>query len=150
MEVGQWLVDNWYVALQSTGIVGGLLFTAFSLRSETKTRRIANLLVITQNHREIWKEVFERPALKRVMDPAANLTTEPVDHEEELFVHFLVLHLNSVFHAMKDDVFVKPDGLRQDIRRFFSLPIPFTVWERIKVLQDDEFVRFVEKCRSSS
>ena len=148
MEGGHWLADNWYVLLESTGIIGGLLFTAFSLRSETKTRRIANLLVITQNHREIWTELFGRPALARVMNPVADIRRKPVTREEELFINFLVLHLSSAYHAMKDDVFVKPDGLRRDIHRFFSLPIPSAVWDKIKSMQDDEFVGYVEECRN--
>lgn len=146
MEIGRWIADNWFELLNSVGIVGGLLFTAFSLRSETKTRRIANLLVITQNHREIWKELLRNPRLARVMNPLADAVREPVTVEEELFVNFLVQHLNSAYHAMRDDVFVKPDGLRRDVYRFFSLPIPHAVWEKVKVLQDSTFDAFVESC----
>ena len=39
-----WLAQNWFTLLNAIGVVGGLLFTGHSLRSETKTRRIANLL----------------------------------------------------------------------------------------------------------
>ena len=52
--------------------LGGLWFTAFSLRSETKTRRVANLLTITANHREIWKVFLNDKALARVRDASAD------------------------------------------------------------------------------
>lgn len=148
MEIGRWFAENWYPVIESVGIIGGLLFTSFSLRSETRTRRIANLLIITQNHREIWTELYRRPGLSRVLNPVVDVHRQPVTTEEELFINFLVLHLSSTYHAMKDDVFVKPEGLRRDINRFFSLPIPAAVWEKIKSMQDDEFVSYVEACRN--
>jgi hypothetical protein len=145
--MGYWLLQNWFTLLNAVGIVGSLVFTAFSLRSETKTRRIANLLVITQNHREIWSELYKRPELARVLNAGVDLKVEPVRLEEELFVNFLLLHLSAAYRAMKDDVFVKQEGLREDIRRFFSLPIPAAIWEKLKPLQDDDFAAYLESAR---
>jgi hypothetical protein len=53
MGVGEWLSHNWFDLFSSAGIIGGLWFTAVSLRSETKTRRIANLLTVTANSRRM-------------------------------------------------------------------------------------------------
>ena len=144
-----WLVENWFSLLSAVGIVASLAFTAVSLRSETKTRRIANLLIITQNHREIWSELFKRPELARVLNPKVDLEVAPIRIEEELFVNFLLQHLNSSYRAMKDDVFVKQEGLREDIYRFFSLPIPAAVWDKLRPLQDDDFAGFLESARNS-
>jgi hypothetical protein len=72
--MGQWLAKNWFDLFSSLGIISGLWFTAVSLRSETKTRRIANLLTITANYREVWKEFYNSPELARVIDPTANVT----------------------------------------------------------------------------
>jgi len=69
-----------------------------------------------------------------------------VTAQEEVFVIFIILHLSSTFYAMRSGFFQKPHGLRKDIVRFFSLPIPRTVWEKVKALQDAPFVKFVEKC----
>ena len=55
-DMAQWFTENWFNLFSSLGIIGGLWFTAISLHSETKTRRIANLLTITANHREVWKD----------------------------------------------------------------------------------------------
>ena len=144
----RWLTDNWFTLLNAVGIIGGLLFTGHSLHSETKTRRIANLLSLTQGHREIWKEVLDHPQLSRVLDPAADISSRPVSDEEEIFVNLVIQHLSVVFHAMRDELTIKPEGLRRDVWWFFSLPIPRTVWEEYKVLQNDKFAAYVEACRN--
>jgi hypothetical protein len=148
MGISGWLANNPFNLLSAAGVIGSLLFTAISLRSETKTRRIANLLTITANHREIWKEFLNNPKLARVRDAGADTIKQPVTDAERVFVTFVILHMSSVFHAMSDQLVVKVEGLRRDIAQFLSLPIPSDVWEKIKVLQNDEFVAFVESCRN--
>lgn len=148
MEIGEWLSQNWFNLFSAAGIIGSLWFTAVSLRSETKTRRVANLLTITANHREIWTAFLENEKLARVRDAGADTTKQPVTDAEKIFVTFVILHMSSVFHAMSDQLVVKVEGLRRDIAQFFSLPIPREVWEKIKVLQNDDFVAFVESCRN--
>ena len=147
MGIGEWLRQNWFDFSSVIGIIASLCFTAFSLRSETKTRRIANLLSITANHREIWKEFLNNPKLARVRDAAADTAKQPVTDAERVFVTSVILHTNSVYYAISDKLVIKYERLRQDIAQFFSLPIPREVWEKIRVLQNDDFVAFVESCR---
>jgi hypothetical protein len=144
MGIGEWISQNWFNLLSSAGIIGGLWFTAISLHSETKTRRIANLLTITANHREIWKEFLNNPKLSRIRDAAADTTKHPVTDAERVFVTMVILHTNSVFYTMSDSLVVKYEGLRRDIAQFFSLPIPKWVWEKTKQFQNDNFVGFIE------
>ena len=59
----------------------------------------------------------------------------------------LVQHVNSVYQAMNDQLVVKMEGFRRDIAEFFSLPIPREIWEKLKPMQNDDFVAFVESCR---
>lgn len=139
-----WTGENWFNLIQTAAIVAGLVFTALSLRLDVKTRRISNLLEITKGHREIWTVLYERPELSRLLDPAADVTRTPVNPEEEVFVTFLILHLNSAYHAMKAGVFTTPDGLRRDIKEFFSLPAIKSIWRKMRFFQDAEFIRFVE------
>ena len=146
MVFWNWLVREWFTLLQSAGIVGGLLFTAFSMREENKTRRIGNVLAVTHNHREIWTEIFHRPELRRVLHSDVDLEKFPISEEEQIFVNFVILHLNSVFDAMKEKLVLRPEGLRKDVGRFFALPIPRAVWNQMKPLHEEEFVRFVESC----
>ena len=142
------LAENWFNLLNAVGIVGGLFFTGYSLHSETKTRRIANLLSLTQAHRDIWKQLLAYPRLGRILDPNADTSGKTVTQEEEIFVNLVILHLSVVFHAMRDELTIKPEGLRRDVWWFFSLPIPLAVWEKMKVLQNDRFIAFVESCRN--
>ena len=148
MEILHWLAENWFMALNAIGVVGGLLFTSYSLHSETKTRRIANLLALTEGHRDIWKELLRTPGVQRVLDPAANLAKQPVTLEEEVFANLVIQHLSVVYHAMRNELTVKPEGLRRDVWWFFSMPIPAEVWDKLKVLHNDRFVAFVEACRN--
>src|SRR4051812_13568852 len=102
MDFPLWLTANAFDLLNALGIVGSLLFTAHSLRSETKTRRIANLLSITEAHRNIWKEHFKNPHLARVLSPQADLSKEPVTPDEEIFVNLVIQHLGVVFQSTAD------------------------------------------------
>jgi hypothetical protein len=141
-----WLSENWFNLLSAIGIIGGLLFTAFSLRSETKTRRIENLLILTQSHREIWAELFRDPDLARVLNPIPELSKKPLSRDESIFVNMVIQHLSSTFEALKTGLTIKSEGLKKDVGDFFSLPIPRTIWEKLKPLQNDDFVKFVDGC----
>lgn len=144
MEVLASLRENWFVLLQSVGIIGSLLFTAASFRTDAKARRISNLLTLTHHHREIWTQLYKRPDLLRVVKRAVDLMRQPVTEAEELFVDLLILHLSSSYHAIRDGLLAEPEGLRKDIRWFFSLPIPRAVWRKSRILQDEDFVRFID------
>ena len=139
----RWLADNWFTFLQSAGIIGGLLFTGFSFRADMRTRRATNLIAITQHHREIWTQLYSKPELSRVLSADVDLHKKPVTLEEELFVSLLILHLNSAFYAARSGMFVNPERLEEDIREFFSLPIPGSVWKRVSTVQNAEFVQFI-------
>lgn len=142
----EWILENWFALLSAVGIVGGLIFTAISFRSETKTRRIANLLTITANHREVWREYANNPQMKRVLEASVNLTKQPITPDEEVFVNLMLLHISSVYYAMKDELVIQLEGLRRDVSQFLSLPIPRAIWEKSKLVQNDDFITFVESC----
>jgi hypothetical protein len=148
MDFLQPVITNWFTILSALGIAGGLFFNGYALRSDTKTRRVANLLILAEGHRDIWKEQLKYPELARVLDPRTNLTSQPVTMAEEVFVNLVIQHLNVVFHTMRNELTIKPEGLRRDVSGFFSLPIPAAIWSKLKVLQNDQFVKFVEDCRN--
>ena len=144
MEIGGWAYQNWFDLLSAVGIVASLWFTAISLRSETKTRQIANLLTITANHREIWKEFSHNPELKRVLDASADLEKQPVTDSEEMFVLMVIHHVNSVYYAVSGQLVIQYEELHRDVAEFISLPIPKAVWRKAKPLQNRDFVAFIE------
>lgn len=148
MQGLRWLTENWFTYLNAIGVVGGLCFTGYSIHSDAKTRRVANLLTLTQSHRDVWKELFHNPRLKRILDSKVDINKQPLTQEEEVFVTLVIQHVSIVYHAMRDELTIPPEGLRRDVWSFFSLPIPSAVWNKIKVLQNDAFVDYVEACRN--
>ena len=144
MGIEEWISQNFFNLFSVAGIIGGLWFTAISLRSETKTRRVANLLTITANHREVWKEFFGKPELARVIEPSANVENQPVTPAEEFFVNMVISHTSSVYEALKDDLVIKQENLRRDVKSFFSLPVPNAVWTKTKLLQNQDFAAFID------
>jgi hypothetical protein len=132
-------------AIVQVAATGGLLLVAMGLILEARARRVANLIQLTQQHRDLWERMYTKPALARILNAQIDLSQAKVTSEEEMFVVFIILHLSSFYYAMRAGFFQKPHGLRKDIERFFSLPIPRHVWLKVRDLQDRPFVRFVEK-----
>ena len=148
MGIGGWILQNWFDLFSTVGILGSFWVAIKTLRDESKTRRTANLLTITANHREIWKEYLGNSKLARVRDADADIAKRPITEAEEVFVTFVILQVSNTYYAMKDELVIKLDGLRRDVAQFLSLPIPNAVWNKIKVIQNDDFVSFVESCRN--
>lgn len=144
MSLLGWAGEHWFDLIQSVGIAVGLVYTGRALRADIKARRVTNHFSLTRQHREIWSLLFWRPELARILEPNVDLQKAPVTPQEELFVHFLIFHLNDSHRAKSDDFFVFPENLAADIRQFFSLPIPQAVWKKARAVQDRNFVAFVE------
>jgi hypothetical protein len=146
--MSSWFSQPWVELFQTVGIVGSLLFAAYTTRKDEQARRIGNSIAISEQYRQIWKEVYQYPELSRVLIKEIDFEKEPISGREELFVTMLILHLSTVYRAMKNGEFVKLEGLQRDVKEFFSLPIPKEVWGKMKVTQNDDFVAFVESCRN--
>jgi len=142
--MGAWSAKNWLDLFQTAGIVGSLLLAAYAIRKEEWARRIGNSIAITEQNRQIWRELYEYPKLGRVLDKEADLENEPISNQEELFVTMLILHLSTVHRAMRHGEFVELEGLQRDVKEFFSLPIPKAVWIKTKLLQNQDFAAFIE------
>src|ERR1039457_2944601 len=145
MGFNEWIGHNWLALIQTCALAGGLLFTSIAVLLDARARRVGNLIQLPQQHRDLWERLYIQPDLARILDPAADPVRSPVTAEEEMFVIFLILHLSNTYYAMRAGFFQKLHGLRKDIERVFSLPIPRAVWEKVKDLQDESFVRFVER-----
>ncbi|HEU6448917.1 MAG TPA: hypothetical protein VFV23_10820 [Verrucomicrobiae bacterium] len=143
MGIGEWLSQNWFNLFGSAG-VAGLWFGVHSLREETKGRRVANRIALTTNHRELWSECFRHPQLLRILNPSVDISKEPVTLEEEIFIGAVIQQLSTTYEAMKNGLTINPEGVRQDIKSFFPLPIPRAVWAEVKKLQNNDFAEFVD------
>jgi hypothetical protein len=145
-----WISENWFNLISAVGIIASLLFTAISLRSGTKTRRIGSLLALTESHRELWAKIFDHPELARVFDVTADLSKQPITLAESIYVGLAIHHLGSAYQAMKGGIVIQQDGLCEDIRAFFARPIPKEVWEKSKLLQNKDFVGYIQSCLNST
>src|SRR5882762_3069522 len=102
MEILSWVAHNWF-ELTSFLLGGGVIFAGLSSRAETKSRRVTNQLLITQNHRELWSLYLRTPEVARVLNPSADVSHEPVTQQEEVFVVMLIQHMNSSYQAVQTD-----------------------------------------------
>lgn len=146
MELIEWLhyIEPYEGYIATIGVVVSLLFTAHTIRSETHTRRITNLLLITANHREIWMEYLNNPKLSRIKEFAPDLQAQPVTDVERIFITSIILHVNSVFYTSRQKLVVAYDESSvRDIVEFFKLPIPRSVWQASSKYQNADFVKFM-------
>src|SRR5438552_15988241 len=88
----EWLTNNWFSLLQSLGIVGGLFFTAASIRRDTAARRASDLLSLSERHQELWSELYRRPELRRIRSKEVDLVAEPVTGAEDAFLKLVFVH----------------------------------------------------------
>jgi hypothetical protein len=145
MAVFGWIAHNWS-ELANLILGGGVWFAVASLQRETKAQRTSNTIALTKNYTELWEYYCDRPHLWRVKNPAADIVKEPATEQEIGFVKMVIHHTYSAFQANENDLAIKPEGFRRDVYSFFSLPLPRAVWEKVRPLQNDDFVRFVESC----
>jgi len=148
MEPWAWITQNFPEIVETVGIAGGLVglwFNYKAIRDETKARRVGNLLTLTSNHQELLKPFYQDIPLGRVFDVAPDISSQPINIGEEMYVNVLVQHLFSAYYAMQNDLTVKPQQLQRDIQDVFASSIPKTVWTKLKAFQDDDFVAFIER-----
>jgi hypothetical protein len=151
MGTAGWFSENWFSVLSSLTGLGGLWFAGFAIhrdaqarREETKARRYSNQIAITGNHRELWKIFLLDPKLGRVIDPDADVKAMPVTAAEEIFVNMLISHTGSTHEALRDDLLTTQEGFRRDVGASFSLPVIKAVWDKSKLLQNQDFAAFVD------
>jgi hypothetical protein len=139
-----WIGAHAFDLISATGIVAGLAFTTARFREDTRSRRLSNLVRLTEQHRDIWEESQNNGKLARVRDPQADLYTKPITPEETQFVMLLMFHLHCWYRAIQGREVSVLEGLELDIQTFFSRPIPQQVWNDRKAFFDSDFRQFVD------
>lgn len=132
--------------LETAALIVGLFLSSASFRSDAKERRLSNLMALTGSHRDLWMEIDQRPDLARLIKEEVDLTKEPLTPSERRFAHLLITHFAVSYEAVKSGLVSDVAGLRKDVKRFFSLPIPAEVWKWSREFQSKELVAFVDEC----
>jgi hypothetical protein len=145
-----WLRENWFPVLQTVGIIGGLLFTAISIRQATNARRASDLLALTEQHRQLWNEVYTRPGLSRIYSEDVDLLAAPISIPEERFMNQVIVHFQTGWQLACQGSLVTLAAMKADAQTFFKLPIPRSVWNQTKGARDPKFVRFIEQALTLS
>ena len=140
----QWIGEHGKDTLESAGLIVSLGLATASFRAEARERRVSNLMALAEGHRELWLQITDRPELARILKRHLDLKKAPVSVVEERFVHLIITHLGVTYAAMQNRVLPNLVGLEEDVRNFFSLPIPAQVWKWSRRFQDPSFVHFVE------
>ena len=139
-----WVDREWFTLVQSIGIIGGLWMTTATLRGNSRSRRISDSLVLSQQHRDLWKEVHRRSDLQRLFAKEVDLVAQPIAIAEEEYLNLVIVHFQTTWMIAKEGSRDGLDALASDTRAFFSLPIPRRVWERTKGERPSRFVKFID------
>ena len=140
-----WMRENWFPLLQGIGIMGGLIFTAISVRQATHARKVSDLLELTKLHHEVWQQASTRAELTRVLARDIDLGANPVTVAEERFLNEVIVLFITGWQLARHGSLLTLDALRADIRGTFKLPIPRAVWQESRTKRDAAFASFVEK-----
>ena len=144
MGIWEWVSQNWFNVFSSIGIMGSFWVGIMAVRSDAKTRQVSNLLAVTANYRQVWKDYFDNPKLSRVLEAKVDVKSQPVTPEEEFFINQVIFHVSTFYYATKENLFIAQAGARHDIGDLFSLPIPRAVWSKSKLLQNLDFAAFID------
>lgn len=146
-----WLNENWVNLIQTTGIIGGIVFAALTNRREQCGRRVSDILALAQHHRDLWSEVHRRPELSRILlrDDQIDLLNNPISNAESEFLNLVIVHFYTGWLLAQENGLLTSDVLAADAQDFFSLPIPTRVWQQTRSSRDPAFAAFIERSQAS-
>jgi hypothetical protein len=139
-----WLQGNWFNVVQTVSIVFALVFTGLSLRRDTRSRRLSNLLILKGEHRELWSIIHGKPEFARILQADVDLVGRPMKSDEEIFLRQMIAHFAAAFELIQDGTPLDLEAFRRDAKEIFSLPLPKSAWQRAKNLQNPGFSKFIE------
>ena len=106
---------------------------------------IQNLLTLSEQHRNLWKEAYQREELQRVFREDVDLLGTPATVAEEEFLNVVIVQFQVGWHVGKAGGIITTRELSADVRGFFRLPLPRAAWEKTKAFRNPRFVRFVDR-----
>lgn len=139
------LKSHWFDLAQTVGIVSGFVYTARAFSLDSRARRAEFTLSINAAHREVWSALLKSPELARILETDPDLASKPVTQDEERMTLVVLHHLASVHQAIELRLYPSWAGIEEDVRWFFTRPIPKLILERFLPVQAPEFRRFLRR-----
>lgn len=141
--LNDFLLENWFDVLQSVFIVGGFLLSYFSIRRDSRSRKIGHLLQLNQSHRDIWGKTYTQPELLRIRKTEVDIQKHPITEAERRLAIEVILHIYLVYEAIQHKQLDKNEA-EKDIADYLKLPIPNAVWQDIKGYHNKQFVNYID------
>lgn len=139
---------EWFVVIQSIGIISSLIFAASTLWMAMRSQRVSNYLKLVEYHRDIWKMTLANPSLADLFESSQSrvgiVEERYLSFDQRQFLSFLCLHLSCAYELQKVYSVVRVEGLKADIAEFFSSPLIRDFWEKNKRFHNSDFVSFVD------
>ena len=135
---------DWFEIVQTLGIILTILFLAYQINRTRKMELLRFDYDLISSHREIWINLLPRPEFKRILDKKADIKKHPITPQEKQFVIFVTIHVEYCFNAKKLGIIKEEIGDREDIKDFYSKPIPNKVWKELKSIYPPEFVKYMD------
>lgn len=118
---------------------------AAAANREAKAKEVENLLTLSEHHRELWGAVPQRKDLERIFLADVDAELKPATVAETEFLNLVIVHFQTGWRIAKAGGITTLEEMTADVRGFFSLPLPRSVWEKTKEFRNPKFVRFVER-----
>ncbi|MEO1262045.1 MAG: hypothetical protein AAFZ15_24790 [Bacteroidota bacterium] len=138
------LLKNWFDLLQSAFIMGGFVLSCLAVRRDTRSRKLGHLIHLNQSHREIWGKTYSNPELLRIRKSDIDLDEEPITEAERRMATEVIMHIFAVYEAIRNGQLDRGE-MEKDISDYLNLPIPNTVWQKVKVYHNKRFVNYIDE-----
>ena len=103
------------------------------------------MLAILASHREIWSQLITNPDLQNVMRPTMSSDEEVTEIEYHFFLQ-VINHTATAFHLAQMGGISPAEGMRRDAYESMNWPVFKAAWDKNKVYQDANFVKFMDSC----
>ena len=137
------LLENWFDLLQTVFIVIGFALSYTALRNDARASRVDQLLQLNQSYRDIWAKTYSHPELLRIRETEADLEKYPITEAEERMVKEVILHIYTIHVAVINNQ-LEGDEIERDFTDYLQLPIPSTIWKRVKGYYPKRFASYID------
>ncbi len=137
---------TFFQVAQLSLIAFGLAFTAVQLRRTARAARVANLLTLTKNHRELWTMLLSDENLRSIILSGREVESiKDLTFEEQQMINFFLLHMATAFELHRFGLITRNGASATDIAALMNLPMFSAMWEEYQQYHTKSFRRYVNR-----